>query len=73
VLIVIVVVIAVMVVIARVATLACFIELVAALLGLAAVLTMPADGLIQILFRLADVALALVITVGAGGRRHSGQ
>jgi uncharacterized Tic20 family protein len=67
------VVIVVMLVIAPVATLADFIELAAALLGLAAVLAMLADSFLQILFRLADVALALVITVGAGGRRHSGQ
>jgi hypothetical protein len=44
-----------------------------ALLGLAAALAVLADGFLQFLFRLADVTAALGITVGVGGRRHSGQ
>jgi len=44
-----------------------------ALPGLAAALAVFADGFLQFLFRLADVTAALVITVGVGGRRHSGQ
>jgi hypothetical protein len=70
---VVVVAIAVMIPIAPLATLADFFELAAPLLGLAAALAVLADGFLQILFRLADVMAALVITVGAGGRRHSGQ
>jgi hypothetical protein len=68
-----VVVIAVMLVIARVATFADFFELAAALLGLAAALAVLVDGFLQILFRLADVTAALIITVSAGRRCHSGQ
>ena len=44
-----------------------------ALLSLATALAALADGFLQFLFRLADVTAALLITVGVGGRRHSGQ
>jgi hypothetical protein len=44
-----------------------------ALLGLATALAVLADGFLQFLYRLADVTAALFITVGDGGRRHSGQ
>ena len=44
-----------------------------ALGGVAAALAVLADGFLQFLFRLADVTAALVITVGVGGHRHSGQ
>ncbi len=67
------IVIALMLVIAPVATLADFFELAAALLGLVAALAVFADGLLQIFFRLSDIMAAPVITVGAGGRRHSAQ
>ena len=46
-----------------------FFQLTAALLRLPAVLTMLADGFVQICFGLADV----IATVGAGGCCRSGQ
>jgi len=71
--IVIVVVIVVVPLLRRLAALANFFELPTPLLGLLAVLAVLADGLFQALFGLADVIAALVIAVGAGGRRHSSQ
>jgi hypothetical protein len=44
-----------------------FFELVAALLGLAAALTVSADGLVQPFFRLMDLSFALVVPVVALG------
>jgi hypothetical protein len=70
---VVVIAIAVMLAITPVATLADFVELAAALLDFAAALAVLADGFLQFLFRLTDVTAALVITVGTGGRCHSGQ
>ena len=70
---VVVIVIAVVLVITPVATLPDFFQLMAALLRLLAVLAMLADGFLQILFCLVDVTVALVITVGTGGRGYSGQ
>jgi hypothetical protein len=68
-----VVVIAVVLVIAPMTALADFFELPTALLRLLAALAVLADGLLQILFRFADVITTLVITVGARGRRNSSQ
>jgi len=65
--------IAVVVMVRHVAALANFFELPTALLRLLAVLAVLADGLLQVLFGLADVIAALVIAVGAGGRRRSSQ
>jgi hypothetical protein len=70
---VVVIVIAVTPLITHVATRADFFELVAALLGLTAVLAVLSDLFLQLLFCLADVTAALVITVGTGGRRYPGQ
>jgi hypothetical protein len=67
------VVIAVVVMVPHVAALANFFELTTALLRLLAALAVLADVLLQVLFGLADVIAALVIAVGAGGRRHSSQ
>jgi len=44
-----------------------FFELAAALLGLAAALTVVADGLVESLFRLVDFSLAFVVSVMALG------
>jgi hypothetical protein len=44
-----------------------------ALAGLAAALSALVDGFLQLLFRLADVTAALLITIGVGGRRPSSQ
>jgi hypothetical protein len=67
-----IVVIVIMVAIAHVAPFADFFQFVAALLGLAAALAVPADGFLQILFRPPDVVAASVIPVGTRRRRHSG-
>ncbi len=65
--------IVVVIAIVHAAALAHFFQLASALLRLLAVFAMLAHGLFQVLFGLADVMTALVITVGAGGRCQSGQ
>ena len=67
------VVIVVVVAIVHAAALANFLELPAALLRLATVLAMFADFFLQILFRLVDITLTLVVAVGAGGHGGSRQ
>lgn len=47
-----------------------FFELTSALLRLLAVFAVFADGLLQVLFRFADVTAACLIPIGTGGRSH---
>lgn len=71
--IVVVVVIAIVVVLFPMAAPPNLFELTAALLRLLAAFAVFADGLVQVLFRFADVIAALVVAVGVGGHGRSSQ